>query len=177
VRVEWTEPATGAPWIRGTLTVDAKVVDVRDVIVDVARYAQFMPNIVESEWVTTDKPEKVNYLRYHFPWPLDDRDSVCRMEVHEDAKGVVVVSTQDVVVPSRPARPDLIRLSPVASRWTLTPTGGGKQTRILYEYLGELGGDLPGWMRHKVWNEEPVQALEAVRDEVRRRQSGDGGTP
>lgn len=175
VQVEVLDQPQGAPVIRGTTVLEAPVPAVREVLLDLPSYPRFMPNTLAAEWVPLPGGKKGSYLHYHFPWPLSDRDSVSTFEAEDLPGGGMRLTTHDIVVPERPARDGLVRLTPLRSLWTLEPKERGTKTRVVYEYLGELGGNIPDVLLQYEWNQQPVRVLNALGAEVARRFAPDAG--
>jgi hypothetical protein len=168
VTVELREQPTGPPLVRGTSVLNASPDSVRAIVEDVPGYVRFMPNTLRSERVGSDGGT-LSYLRYSFPWPMADRESVTAMTSNTLPDGGFEIAFTDARVASRPTTEGVVRLTPVRLRWLLVPVDGGKRTRVFYECLGELGGNLPDFLRKKAWRREPVDVLTALAAEVTRR--------
>jgi hypothetical protein len=173
VIVEWQSSSTGAPWIRGRAWLPFPPEALRDLVLDVPAYPRFMPNVSRATSLPSDGGAPVSQVRYAFPWPLSDRDAVMAMESHALPDGGLEVASRGVAGP--PPDPGVIRLRPLVQDWRFTPSSGG--TDVVYQYLGELGGNLPDFVRQRAWREEPVLVLHALQQEAQRRVPTDGGPP
>ena len=86
------------------------------------------------------------YARHNLSWPMKDRDYRVRYSFKELPAGGLQVSARATTEKGPKPIDGVIRLTNVHSVWTLTPVGTNK-TRVEYRYDGDLGGDLPDFVK------------------------------
>jgi len=161
VAVEIARQPAGPPWIRGRAEIPAPASKVAAALSDFARYKElFAPALKKADVVEREGRSARLHLVWPYPFPLSNRDAVVRYEASEGESGVYRISWTGESKPGDPK--EGVRIERVAGE-TRVEAAGDSACRVVYTYLGDLGGKFPKSAEEKAWHEEPVQYIRALR--------------
>lgn len=130
-----------------------------------------------GRWVYANKEAKlVKYISdtqqiYYgvsdFPWPMSDRDYVIENKIWQDPETYIFHSlsvAKDGIIPSKK---NLVRISELHSKWTLTPIRKG-EFKVVYTVKSDPRGSVPAWVTNIALDVGPFNTLKALQDEMRK---------
>lgn len=162
VEVQIARAPGGPPWIKGVAEVAASVERVATVLTDYGRYAGiFGPVLRKARVLGTGTAKEVRlHLVWHYPFPLRNRDAVVRYAGSLEPGGAFVLSWESDPRPGDPR--EGARIERVAGETRVEPVGASR-CRVVYTYLGDLGGKFPEEAQEKAWRTEPVEYIRSLR--------------
>lgn len=159
--------------LKATGTVAAPPHVVRAVIVDVARYASFMPYVSESRIVEGAESEDVlNYQRLSFGIPfVSDRHYVIRLTERRyqaaDGRPAYRITWRLDGSVALPSAPGVIAVGLNNGYWDLKAEGStAETTAVEYCVFTDSGGSLPKWIVSQANRDAIPKLFEAVRAAV-----------
>jgi NAD(P)-dependent dehydrogenase (short-subunit alcohol dehydrogenase family) len=155
----------GSPFLafRGEGDVDAPILAVGDVLVDVPREKDWIDSVVEARVLrkVTDT-EYVMYSHLGMPGPVTDRDLVTDVTIVLDAATKTLTvhmrSTSDASAPER----GFVRADMKDSVFVLTSIDGGARTHVTAEIHCDPRGSIPAWMVNlfqRSWGYKTIKSL------------------
>jgi hypothetical protein len=160
------QPDRVLPLLRGVTVIPAGPTAISDVIRDVARQCEWMHQCKEAR-ILEETPEAVFiYNRTGLPWPVADRDTVLRTELHviePDVEVRAVASSTDQV--SVPEVPGVVRMPYLRGEFRLRIQAPG-ETRVEYRLDIDPGGRIPIWLVKRTSRDIPFYTLRNLRKRV-----------
>jgi hypothetical protein len=164
ISVEIARPSSGAPWIRGLGEIPASAARVSAALGDFAHYHElFAPAVKKADVLGRQGSSARLHIVWPYPFPYSNRDAVVRYEIAELEGGGSHIHWESDAKLGDPR--EGARIERVSGETRIEPAGSDA-CRVVYTYLGELGGKFPAWAQEKAWREEPVQYFRAIRRKV-----------
>jgi hypothetical protein len=139
-------PGSAIKEVEGSGSFDAPPWVIKNVIDDVAHYADFMPYTKQSPVLARGDGFVVSYQRLQVPF-IDDRDYVVKIvdESFEDAAGRVVWKNRWSQANHLGPKPvdGVTRIEVVEGWWQLEELDGGARTKATYYVYTSPGGSIP----------------------------------
>lgn len=151
------------PWLRGSAELPVAAESVAAALTDFQRYKDFFAPAVRSARVLESGQDSARiHFVWAYPFPFKNRDAVVLYRSEKSEAGAFVLSWKTDPRP-RPDDPNEgVRIERVNGETRVEPVGPSR-CRVIYTYLGDLGGKFPAWAQEKAWKEEPVQYMRALR--------------
>lgn len=132
---------------RSTCIINAPVAEVESVVRDISVYKRFM--FMAKKVLPIDHPDFKNtqdtqgiYLLQAFPWPVEDRDGVGRIDYYMQKSTNTVLIFIKLVPSDYPPKPKgVVRLPFCEDVWILKPIHP-TSTQVTYQVLLDPGGNL-----------------------------------
>jgi hypothetical protein len=161
VEVQIARPPAGPPWLKGVAEVAAPPERVFAVVTDFRRYSKIFGPTLKKASVLEVSPDRARlHMVWSYPFPFENRDAVVAYEGRREADGVFVLEWK---ADARPGDPhEGTRIERVSGETRIEPVGSSR-CRVVYTYLGDLGGSFPKSAQERAWKEEPVQYIRALR--------------
>ncbi|MFE8071087.1 START domain-containing protein [Marinobacteraceae bacterium S3BR75-40.1] len=102
------------------------------------------------------------HIRYAFPFPYEDRDSVTHSWAMRDPQSGRVRLQFEAAADMIPPEPDHVRMPTLRGAWTFTPLDDGR-TRVVYESVLDPGGQGPAWVVNMFGLDVPFKTMVALR--------------
>jgi hypothetical protein len=154
----------GSPFVafRGEGNVDAELLRVGSVIVDVPREKEWLDSVVEARILRkVSDTEYIMYSHLGTPVPMSDRDFVTDVTIQADpAAQTVTFHMRSVDDPSAP-KTRYVRATLIDSSFVISGAGQGT-THVVAEIHCDPKGSIPGWivnMFQRGWGYNTLQSL------------------
>ncbi len=155
----------GSPFVafRGEGDVNAPLLIVGSVLVDVSRSREWVDSVVESHLLRqVSDTEYVTYAHIGTPFPLTDREFVTDVVLSLDAASkTMTIRMHSVNDPAAP-KTGFVRGDLVDGSWVLTSIADGKRTHVAAEIHANPKGSIPSWvvnMFQKNWGYNTLMSL------------------
>jgi hypothetical protein len=165
VVVEIAREGTSIPWIRATGVVAFPCEDLMARIGQVADYGKIFSEAVDGVKAldvdkAIDSGNAADGPRFHVVWglpfPMRDRDAVVRYT----QTGPLLLSWRDAAQSGDPQTG--VRIEKVSGYTKLVPRSK-TECGVTYAYYGDLGGDLPEFIKQRAWKHEPIYYFAVLR--------------
>jgi hypothetical protein len=155
----------GSPFVafRGEGVVDAPILTVGNVLVDVPHEKDWIDSVVEARVLRkVSETEYIMYSHLGMPVPLSDRDLVTDVTLTLDAAAkTLTVRMRSVSDPSAP-KTNYVRANMKDSVFVLTSIDGGKRTHVAAEIHCDPSGSVPAWIVNlfqRSWGYKTISSL------------------
>jgi hypothetical protein len=155
---------------RGEGDINAPLLLVGSVIVDVAHSRQWVDSVVESHVLrrVTDT-EYITYAHIGTPVTMSDREFVTDVVLSADvASKTLAIRMHSVDDPAAP-RTDYVRGNLSDGSWILTSIDGGSRTHVAAEIHADPRGSIPAWIVNLFQKNWGYNTLMSLRKQVTRR--------
>jgi hypothetical protein len=157
--VVYRKEVPGSPVLayKAVAALDAPLARVITVVRDTARFPEWTWRVKFAETVERrSATEALDYLRTSAPWPVKDRDALCRSRITYDRDAREIrLCVESVEDPRRPENPEYVRAWLYPSCFRFTTPDGGRTTRIEAEVHGDPRGAIPKWVVNLVQRRAP----------------------
>jgi hypothetical protein len=162
----WVRPVNGldVKAFRGVTELKANAWTVLALLSDTRNLATWIFQGHTSEHVEGTPLEQAR-LRFKGVWPANDRDVFIRTAVNQLPSGVIVVDSTNVA--DQPTQDCCVRIPLLHNVFRLTPLKGG-WTRVEFETLIDLGGQVPAWLANLVSTKAPLLTLQNMQQQVKK---------
>jgi hypothetical protein len=155
------------PTFRGTVVLEAELLELLAVLNDDARRPEWMSRCLESR-VLEERPDgsSVVYTLTEGSWPVSDRDAVTETRLDLDLeRGRALIELRAIESDLMPPVRGTVRMPQMEGHYLLETVSPGR-TRVEYQLSLELGGRVPGFVASFVEEEMPFDTLRALRKQV-----------
>jgi hypothetical protein len=158
---------------RGEGDIDAPLLSVGNVLVDVPHEKDWIDSVVEARVLhKVSDTEYVMYSHLGMPGPITDRELVTNVTLTLDPNAkTMTVRMRSIQDPAAP-QTKFVRAELKDSVFVLRPIDGGKRTHVVAEIHCDPKGDVPAWMVNlfqRNWGYKTITSL--------RRQSAKSSVP
>ncbi|MDP5170152.1 MAG: START domain-containing protein [Bacteroidia bacterium] len=102
----------------------------------------------------------ISYSVIDFPWPLDDRDIVVKVDIARE--GETIICTHTNAPDAYPRQASIIRIPKYQGKWTLEKLSNGG-CRVTNEGSSSPGGSVPDWLANSGVVDSPFNTLTNLR--------------
>lgn len=166
IEVYFREPVdSDLKQLKMTMFFDAPLSTIVAALEDVEAIPEWVYKVTEASIIKEVSPtEYYYYNRLDFPWPLSDRDLICRSTFQQDPKTKVAIYTSTGVHDMLPIRKeeDIVRIKEVNIKWVFTPQVDGR-LKLDYYLSSDPAGDIPSWIVNLAVDHGPVKTMTAFR--------------
>lgn len=158
-------------WAEGDM--DAPVAELQETLMQPDKFRGFMPFLKDSRELGQKLEDGSVYVYTLIDLPVvGKRDYVVRVWLREGVKpdGTGTFRNEWQAVPDHlPQRSNITRVRVNTGGWTVTPTGDGAKSHVVYRFMVDPGGWVPSWAAN-MGNEKGVgDTFRAVEKEAQRR--------
>lgn len=101
------------------------------------------------------------YSEINIPWPVQNRDFVAHLKVHQNPDTKVVTIDGPAVPGFMPLKSGIVRVRSSKSLWVITPLTKDR-IRVVYTLQLDPGGNLPAWLVNLFAAEGPMKSFEGL---------------
>lgn len=171
----WTYKQSGNPSVnyRATTVLESTLSGAVAMVMDTDHSAEWAPYTGKALVLDRNNQNSVVTLRMdlNFPFPLKNRDVVLTSRMAQNADGTVTITSNSVIDPRLPVRPDYIRIDHFEGLWefkSLPKTASGKpQVEVTASGYAAPNGLLPLAIVNLFVSEQPYQMLRNMKSYVK----------
>lgn len=152
--------------------VDAPVAVVEAVMRDISVMPQYIFLCKDAFLINTPDMKSAGDIVYFYsltdlPFPVSDRDAVAKsLWTIDETTGTVYCHTEGIKVTFK-QRKDVVRMPLSIMDCTLVPKGK-KKTEVIYQVLGDPGGELPPWLVKMLTKDSGIKTIAGLRKMVKK---------
>lgn len=151
------------PWVQATHELPVPAEKVYELLADFDSYASVFAGSVKSAKILDRKPAGARmHIVWPLPWPMKNRDAVVAYEAQKEP-GLFRIDWVHSPQNGDPA--EGLRIEQVMGR-TVIEAKDANRSVVRYTYYGDLGGDLPDFIKEASYKEEPVVYFNAIRKKL-----------
>ncbi len=172
----YKKEVAGSPFVafRGEGDIDAPVLTVGSVIVDVPRETEWLDSVVEARVLRKiSDNEYIMYSHLGTPVTMSDRDFVTDVKINVDPTShTVAFRMRSVDDPSAP-KTSYVRAELTESSFVITPAAGGGKTHVVAEIHCDPKGSIASWIVNLFQRSWGYNTIRSLRKQVAK----NGGAP
>lgn len=107
------------------------------------------------------------YSEISLPWPVQNRDFVAHLSVHQNPDTKVATMDGPAVPGFVPVKNGIVRIDHSKGKWIMTPLEGGR-VKVEYTLHVDPGGAIPAWIVNMLAAEGPIQSFKGLRIQLRK---------
>jgi hypothetical protein len=107
------------------------------------------------------------YTMIKMPWPVQNRDYVGHLVVHQDPKTKVVTIHGLCVAGMMPKKDKVVRVLNSPATWLLTPEGPGR-VKVVYTLHADPGGSIPASLVNMFATKAPSETFQKLKVELKK---------
>ena len=140
------------------------------VLGDTERRTEWTPNLVEASiFSRVDIDHKIEYLRYHFPWPFRDRTYLIQtLNYYNSSDRSIVFKTQSVMRREVPETSQYIRADTLLGITIIRPEESGRKTYLEAIFLTDMKGNIPKWLFNEIQKSWPFKMMSGLNQQLSR---------
>ncbi len=162
-------PGSAFVAFRGTGKVNAPIGRVANVLIDLTRHSEWVPNFGGMRLLRDiTKEEKVIYRHVITPAVIDDRDFVVHVKTYKDEKsGHLVFAFESTKDDKAPVEDGKVRgVIHKRSGYRMWPVDGGKRTMVIFTFHVDPRGSVPAWIVNLFQDSYPLNNMRNIRDQA-----------
>ncbi len=153
---------------RAVGNVQSSMSSIVALLIDAEAAPDWYNHVKEGELLgQQDNSSHVAYTALAFPWPFTDRDMISRFSYAKDPETGIVRMEVTSLPDYRPAGDKMIRITNIEGYWLLTPISD-EEVEVQYQFFADPGGSIPGWLINMFIVEDPLAAMESMREFVQK---------
>ena len=150
-----------------TIIKENTLIDVLNIILDVENYPTLFPDCINPRILKkVGDYYDIHYIQTKGPLTLKDRDSVFEQKtvIEKDHKSanVTLIPLPDYM----PEVKDIVRVRNGSGFWQLEEDES-KNVKVIYQFHGEPGGDIPAWLANSFVVSHPFKTIENLRNRLK----------
>jgi hypothetical protein len=169
VRVEARDlPGRDLPQLRGVGVLPFNLYEILAVLDDVPNHRTWVERLERSVVLRRPSPMSLwMYVRFDFPWPTQDRDSVLHVGVTRTLapKHEAVLRTERATDPNRPPVDGVVRVPRSVAEARLRYLDP-MRTHVTYLVDIDPGGSLPRWLVRMLQEDLPLKILRGLKRRI-----------
>ena len=138
---------------------DSSIPEILKVILDVINYENLFPDCLNPKVLKQDgKYYDIHYIQTKGPFPVKDRDSVFEQIAEIDENGKHARVKLNPLPDYVPEKVNIVRIRSGKGFWELEENEKN-EVRVIYQFHGEPGGDIPAWLANSFVISHPYKTL------------------
>ncbi len=136
---------------------------VLNLILNVKNKRSLIPDCTESRILfQQDKYHNIHYFRIRAPWPIRDRDGVFKSVTSVTNNGKLAHISISPLGNYIEEKKDLVRMYRGDGYWEIEELPD-KNVKITYQFHGDPGGKIPGWLANSAIVSNPFNTLKNLK--------------
>jgi hypothetical protein len=142
-----------------TVISNVSLAAVLEVILDVKNYGSLFPDCMNPKVLKQDGQfHDIHYIQTKGPFPVKDRDCIYEQKTELDKNGKHAVIRLNPLPAYVPETQEMVRIQSGSGFWELEEDQD-KNIRVIYQFHGEPGGDIPSWLANSFVESHPYKTL------------------
>ncbi len=148
---------------KALVSLNATNKELIEILKDADNYSAWFGYTRTSKCLEKKRNIQYIYVETIFPWPYSNRDMVYKMSIDSINSNEILILLEGIPA-FLPERKGIVRMPKAGGFIRLTSLGA--QTRIVYQFHSEPGGDIPVWLANNSIAELPYKTLKGLRAQV-----------
>jgi hypothetical protein len=141
--------------------------EVLTIILDVKNYESLFPDCMNPKVLKQDgEYYSIVYTQTKGPFPVKDRDSVFEQKTQIGNNGkyakISLISMPGYIAENK----DFVRIRKGSGFWELEEDDN-KNVKVIYQFHGEPGGEIPAWVANSFVVGQPFETLKNLKNRVK----------
>lgn len=149
-------------------TFDATPAAVTAAVMDIKNSKSWIYSTETAYVVKRTSPSDIYYYTMiKMPWPVQNRNYVGHLVVHQDPKTKVVTINGLCVAGMVPKKDKVVRVLNSPATWLLTPEGPGR-VKVVYTLHADPGGSIPASLVNMFATKAPSETFQKLKVELKK---------
>jgi hypothetical protein len=142
-----------------TLIPNVSLSKVLEVILDVKNYGSLFPDCMNPKILKQDGQfYDIHYIQTKGPFPVKDRDCIYEQKTEIDKDGKHAVVRLNPLPDYFAETKEMVRIRKGSGFWELEEDNI-KNVKVIYQFHGEPGGDVPSWLANSFVETHPYKTM------------------
>ena len=140
----------------------ASLAQIVKVLLDVKNGPEWLYHTKSCALIKQVSPDELYYYsEINIPWPVQNRDFVAHLKVHQNPDTKVVTIDGPAVPGFVPLKSGIVRVRSSKSLWVITPITKDR-IKVVYTLQLDPGGNLPAWLVNLFAAEGPMKSFQGL---------------
>ena len=142
-----------------TVIPNVTLTAVLEVILDVKNYGSLFPDCMNPKILKQDGQfYDIHYIQTKGPFPIKDRDCIYEQKTVLDKNGKHALVSLNPLPEYVAETKEMVRIRKGSGFWELEEENN-KNVKVIYQFHGEPGGDIPSWLANSFVETHPYKTL------------------
>ncbi|WP_426670107.1 START domain-containing protein [Mucilaginibacter sp. McL0603] len=133
-----------------------------EVLLDIKACPEWLDHTKSCTLLKQVSPSELYYYsEVSIPWPVQNRDFVAHLVVHQNPETKVVTMDGPAVSGFVPIKEGIVRVHSSRSLWIITPLKKGL-VKVVYTLQVDPGGNVPAWLVNLLATQGPMKSFEGL---------------
>ena len=133
-----------------------------EVLLDIKACPEWLDHTKSCTLIKQVSPSELYYYsEVSIPWPVQNRDFVAHLVVHQNPETKVVTMDGPAVAGFVPIKEGIVRVHSSRSLWIITPLKKSL-VKVVYTLQVDPGGDVPAWLVNLLATQGPMKSFEGL---------------
>ena len=153
---------------KGVITFEnSSLEEVLAVISDIKNYTTLYPDCMNPKILKQEgKHNFIHYSQTKGPLTIKDRDCIMEQKTVIDKEGKHAIINLKPLPGYIPENKDLVRVRDGGGFWEIEENKSN--VKVIYQFHGEPGGDIPAWLANSFVETQPYQTLLNLRNRLKK---------
>ena len=139
-----------------------------EVLLDIKACPAWLDHTKSCTLIKQVSPSELYYYsEVSIPWPVQNRDFVAHLVVHQNPETKVVTMDGPAVSGFVPIKEGIVRVHSSRSLWIITPLKKGL-VKVVYTLQVDPGGDVPAWLVNLLATQGPMKSFEGLMAQIKK---------
>jgi hypothetical protein len=142
--------------------VKATLSEIVKVLLDIKNGPEWLYHTKSCTLIKQVSPDELYYYsEINIPWPVQNRDFVAHLNVHQNPETKVVTIDGPAVPGFVPVKSGIVRVQSSKSLWVITPLTK-ERIKVVYTLQLDPGGNLPAWLVNLFAAKGPMKSFQGL---------------
>ena len=138
------------------------------VLFDVKSSPEWLYHTKSAMLVKQVSPSEIYYYsEISIPWPVQNRDFVAHLKVHQNVETRVVTIDGPAVSGFVPVKDGVVRVKSSKGLWVITPLTNNR-IKVIYTLQLDPGGNIPAWLVNLFAAEGPMKSFQGLQLQLKK---------